>query len=91
MPYCYLFTRGQPRRLSGIIAQRQHNLLENSTDGMIRERGGALLSSKAEGRKGYGLESVRATAKRYEGDARFVYDNEKRVFCSSVLLTCGGG
>ena len=63
--------------------------MENSTDGMIRERYGAFLSSKAEGRKGYGLESVRAAAKRYGGDARFVYDNEKMVFCSSVLLSCG--
>jgi sensor histidine kinase regulating citrate/malate metabolism len=57
---------------------------------MIRKRDGAFLSSKAAGRKGYGLESVRATAKRYKGDVRFVHDNDKRVFSSSVLLTYGG-
>ena len=58
----------------------------NSTDGKIREREGAVLSSKAKGRKGYGLESVKALAEHNNGKAEFNYDNEKGLFTSTVLL-----
>ena len=60
--------------------------MENSTDGNIAARGGAIMSSKAVGRKGYGLESIKEIAKRYRGVADFAYDNEKRVFRCTVLL-----
>ena len=62
-------------------------IMENSTDGKVAERGGAFLSSKAEGRKGYGLDSIRAIAGRYNGDTEFLYDKDREVFVSTVLLT----
>lgn len=61
--------------------------MENSTDGKLSESDGAFFSSKAEGRKGYGLDSIRALAKRYAGDAEFRHDKDREVFVSTVLLT----
>jgi hypothetical protein len=60
--------------------------MENSTDGQVAGRAGLFLSSKAEGRKGYGLDSVRAIAARYGGDTEFSADNANRLFVSTVLL-----
>ena len=62
-------------------------IMENSTDGKVAQRGGAFLSSKAEGRKGYGLDSIRAIAARYNGDTEFFYDKDMEAFISTVLLT----
>ena len=62
-------------------------IMENSTDGKVAERGGVFLSSKAEGRKGYGLDSIRSIAGRYGGDTEFLYDKDREVFISTVLLT----
>ena len=61
--------------------------MENSTDGSVARRGGVFLSSKREQqRKGYGLDSVRSIAGKYGGDTEFQYDNDKKVFVSTVLL-----
>ena len=63
--------------------------MENSTDGNVAPRGSGFLSLKGHAgheRKGYGLESVRAVASRYAGEAGFECDNEAGVFVSSVLL-----
>jgi len=60
--------------------------MENSTDGKVAGRGGAFLSAKAEGRKGYGLDSIRAIAARYSGETEFLYDKDREVFISTVLL-----
>jgi sensor histidine kinase regulating citrate/malate metabolism len=61
--------------------------MKNSTDGKLIQRGGEFISSKARGRKGYGLESIRAVADRYGGDAQFLYDEDEKIFSSTVLLT----
>jgi len=78
------------RFLSLSIGQKPSILsirMENSTDGCLIERGGTFLSSKAEGRIGYGLDSIRAVAGRYSGDTEFRYDSDRVVFISTVLLT----
>ena len=60
--------------------------VENSTDGNVKQSGGAFLSSKGTGRTGYGLSSVCAIAGRYGGTATFSWDAEKRVFAGVVVL-----
>lgn len=60
--------------------------VDNSTDGSVKQRGDTFLSSKGEDREGYGLASVRAIAKRYDGTVSFKWDREKRLFVSIVVL-----
>ena len=48
--------------------------------------GAVFLSSKAIGRKGYGLDSIRAVVARYNGEAEFSFDNGNKTFSSIVLL-----
>jgi hypothetical protein len=60
--------------------------VENTTDGSIKQLGDTFQSSKGEDRIGYGLASVRAIAKRYNGIATFTWDREKRLFTSVVVL-----
>jgi len=57
----------------------------NSTDGNVRADGG-FLSSKGEGRMGYGLLSIRAIAEKYGGRASFRWDKSERIFESSVTV-----
>lgn len=72
------------------IAQKKSTLsiyLENSADKTtIHSRGGRFYSAKEPGRIGYGLSSVNVVAVRYHGEAKFSFDEERRVFISSVLL-----
>ena len=56
----------------------------------VRDDAVGFLSFKAEGRKGYGLDSVRSVARQYGGDARFKYDADKRVFFSSIVIGLEG-
>ena len=60
--------------------------MENSAGGHVRMQGKDFLSSKEDGRKGYGLGSVAAIAKRLGGEAGFTWDDETGVFVSTVLL-----
>jgi len=60
--------------------------LENSTDGKVKQNNDAFLSSKGEGRAGYGLMSVRSVTSRYEGSVTFTWDRENRLFTSVVIL-----
>ena len=64
--------------------------MENSTNGNLTQSNGMFISSKARDRKGYGLDSVRAIAGRYQGDADFQVDNQKKVFKSKVVLGLRG-
>jgi len=60
--------------------------VENSTDGNVKKSGAAFLSSKGKDRTGYGLASVRAIAKRYDGISTFSWDAEKRRFTGVVSM-----
>jgi signal transduction histidine kinase len=60
--------------------------IENNTDGYVKQNGDTFLSSKGEGRIGYGLSSVRAIVKRYDGTVTISWDAEKRLFISIVVL-----
>jgi len=62
--------------------------VENTTDADVTPigEGGAFQSSKSPGRIGYGLASVRAIVKRYDGAVTFSWDKEKRLFTSVVVL-----
>jgi len=60
--------------------------MENSANAHLTRRGEGFLSSKEEGRNGYGLNSVTAIAKRCGGEAEFLWDDKTRVFTSVVLL-----
>jgi len=60
--------------------------MENSAEAGVNKSGGAFISSKSEGRKGYGLESIRAVACRHAGSAEFYFDGGRGVFVSTVVL-----
>ena len=64
--------------------------VENSTDENLKQSAGAFLSSKGRDRQGYGLASIRATAKRYNGAATFSWDSEERTFTSIIRLAKPG-
>lgn len=59
--------------------------MENSGDVVVKNETG-FFSSKEKGRKGYGLDSIKAIARRYKGETEFRYDEEIRMFISTVLL-----
>ncbi|MCL2461405.1 MAG: GHKL domain-containing protein [Defluviitaleaceae bacterium] len=59
----------------------------NSTDGNVRAEGDGYLSSKEEGRTGYGLRSIQSIAKKYGGRASFKWDRGERTFESKVTIT----
>lgn len=61
-------------------------VIGNSSSQPLRRKGGRYLSSKAPGRFGIGLETVRQTAERYGGKAQFTSDGEE--FHASVFLLC---
>lgn len=60
-------------------------LLENSFSNEVKEKDGSFLSSKS-GSEGIGISSVKQIAVKYNGVAKFEYDNRKGVFKASVLL-----
>jgi len=60
--------------------------VENSTDSNVKKSGGGFMSSKGRDRTGYGLASVHAIAKRYDGIATFSWDAEKRRFTGVVSM-----
>lgn len=60
--------------------------MENS-GGDVMQSASGFLSSKGKGRKGYGLDSVKAIAGKYAGAAEFRYDEAAQVFISTVLLS----
>ena len=62
--------------------------MENSAAG-IKKQGADFLSSKAEGRKGYGLKSAAAIAGRCGGGAEYTWDEKAGVFISTVMLRTG--
>jgi len=67
-------------------------LVWNSTDGNVRMGGNGFLSSgflssKEEGRQGYGLRSIQAIAEKYGGRASFSWDKRERMFESCVTVT----
>lgn len=59
--------------------------MENSGDAVVKNKTGFYSSKKKDG-KGYGLYSIKAIARRYKGEAEFCYDEETRMFTSTVLL-----
>lgn len=62
--------------------------VQNSTDGNIKKQGdAAFLSSKAEGRKGYGMSSVESIAQKYGGSASFDWDKASRIFEANISLS----
>ena len=65
--------------------------MENSAaKDSVRKSGTDFLSAKERGRIGYGLASVSAIAKRYSGEAEFMFDDDKGVFICTVLMIAGG-
>ena len=60
--------------------------MENSANAHLTRRGEGFLSSKEEGRNGYGLNSATAITKRCGGEAEFLLDDKTREFTSVVLL-----
>jgi hypothetical protein len=61
--------------------------MKNSADkGTVRRRGSGFLSAKDFDRIGYGLSSVCAIAKRYNGETAYKFDENSGIFTSTVLL-----
>jgi len=58
----------------------------NSTDGNVRQNGNGFLSSKGDGKGGFGLYSIRAIAEKYDGMVTLGWDKAERVFDSMVSL-----
>jgi len=80
---------GNSRFISIGIRQTETSLLirmENSAGYHQTRLGDGFYSSKEDGRKGYGLNSIAAIAKRGGGEASFVWDESTGVFTSTVLL-----
>lgn len=61
-------------------------VIGNSRSQPLRRKNGRYLSSKAPGRYGIGLETVRQAAERYGGKVRFTADGKE--FHASVFLPC---
>jgi hypothetical protein len=59
----------------------------NSTDEGVKPHGDSFLSSKKEGRQGYGLLSICTIAEKHGGSASFRWDKSKREFESRVTLS----
>jgi sensor histidine kinase regulating citrate/malate metabolism len=77
------------KEINVTVKQIKNNLtilVDNSFDGTPRTRGGVYLSRKRHNREGVGLASVRAIAEKYGGSAVFKPDNERKVFCSEVMM-----
>ena len=63
----------------------------NSADAGLRlSEGNRIASSKAEGRTGYGLYSVRMIAKKYNGQSETSWDEESHAFTHGVTLFLPG-
>lgn len=80
---------GENRLIALSMTQKKSVLsiyMENSTDGNVMPLGTGFRSSKGAERKGYGLDSVAVIAERYHGEAGFSFDNDARLFYSTVLL-----
>lgn len=60
--------------------------MENNSNKKPIHRGYSIVSSKDSVHRGYGLKSIQSIAKRYRGEAEFVFDNNKGKFISTVLL-----
>jgi len=59
----------------------------NNTDGNVRVNGDSYLSSKEEGRMGYGLRSIQSITEKYGGEACFSWDKRERMFECKVTVT----
>lgn len=79
----------QGKRFITLTAKHEKTIvaihMENSGDGVVKNETG-FFSSKGKGRKGYGLDSIKAIARQYKGEAEFHYDENVRMFTSMVLL-----
>ena len=58
--------------------------VENSFSGFLREKGGRLLSTKDEGQRGYGMQSIAQIAEKTGGSME--YESRDGVFTVNVLL-----
>ena len=58
--------------------------MENSFSGFLREKGGRLLSTKDEGQRGYGMQSIAQIAEKTGGSME--YESRDGVFTVNVLL-----
>jgi len=60
--------------------------MENSTDGSVKQSGSTFLSSKDDGRKGYGLDSIKTIVEHYDGNDSFNWDSSTRVFTALLMM-----
>ncbi len=58
--------------------------VENSFSGFLREKNGRLLSTKDEGQRGYGMQSIAQIAEKTGGSME--YENNNGIFTVTVLL-----
>ena len=62
-------------------------ILSNSCDNPPRKSGKYLISTKPDiHRHGFGMKSVEASARKYQGDYDWEYDEEKKVFTVTVMI-----
>lgn len=59
--------------------------MENSCDSINKNKS-KLLSSKKTHRTGYGLESIKSIADKYNGSTEFYFEDDKRIFISVITL-----
>ena len=78
------------RRFIRVAITRVGSLLTirflNSTNEHVQEMDTGFLSSKRGGGFGYGLDSIRAIAKKCSGEAHFQWDKAEKVFQSTVTM-----
>lgn len=52
----------------------------------VRQSGGRFLSIKENGQSGYGLLSIQSIAEKYDGNAEFHWNSEKKQFESKIMV-----
>ena len=86
---CLRVKTGQREIFVAVVRPGTDNLairVKNSADNIAGKVGDVFLSSKAIGRVGYGLLSVRSIAEKYDGTVSFKWLKNEGLFESKVVM-----
>jgi sensor histidine kinase regulating citrate/malate metabolism len=62
-------------------------VISNSCDFVPEQKGAQLVTTKEDKKlHGFGIKSVKKTLKKYQGDFNWDYDNERRLFITTVMI-----
>lgn len=87
---CLRVKTGEREILVAVVRPGSGNLtirIKNSADSIAGKAGDTFLSSKAKGRMGYGLLSIRSIAEKYNGTTSFKWYESECLFESKVTIS----